>query len=115
MIPSKAATTGSEGLQKSSGPYAVEQLRKANLQPAGSNGFYQARAFQSISGRRSQILLGPWSRGGQAQISLFSPDDAYINTTRHAHFRHAHRAFWFLSATACKSLKKISMNSPAST
>src|SRR5205085_9913472 len=39
--------TDSEGLQKAQA-YAVEQLQQANLQPAGSNGFYQHVHFNQF-------------------------------------------------------------------
>src|SRR6266481_5172705 len=57
--------TGSEGLQKAQA-YAVEQLQKANLQPAGSNGFYQPVHFNQYQVDESK--------------SLSFADDAYINT-----------------------------------
>src|SRR5689334_21138224 len=38
--------TGSEGLKKAEA-YVVEQLKKAGLEPAGTNGFYQPVKFES--------------------------------------------------------------------
>ena len=38
--------TGSEGLKKAQS-YVVEQLKKAGLEPAGTNGFYQPVKFES--------------------------------------------------------------------
>src|SRR5207245_7251122 len=69
--------TGSEGLQKAQA-YAVEQLQKANLQPAGSNGFYQPVHFNQyqVDEAKSSLAL---VAGGQSK-SLSFADDAYINT-----------------------------------
>ncbi len=69
--------TGSEGLQKAQA-YAVEQLQKANLQPAGSNGFYQPVHFNQyqVDEAKSSLAL---VAGGQSK-SLSFADDASINT-----------------------------------
>src|SRR3989440_410174 len=69
--------TGSEGLQKAQA-YAVEQLQKANLQPAGSNGFYQPVHFNQyqVDEPKSSLVL---VAGGQSK-SLSFADDAYIST-----------------------------------
>src|SRR5947207_15347802 len=69
--------TGSEGLQKAQA-YAVEQLQKANLQPAGSNGFYPPvhfNQYQVDEAKSSLVLVA----GGQSK-SLSFADDAYIST-----------------------------------
>jgi Zn-dependent M28 family amino/carboxypeptidase len=69
--------TGSEGLQKAQA-YAVEQLQKAGLEPAGSNGFYQPVHFNQyqVDEAKSSLAL---VTGGQSK-SLSFADDAYINT-----------------------------------
>src|ERR1700694_1229989 len=69
--------TGSEGLRKAQA-YAVEQLQKAGLEPAGSNGFYQPVHFNQyqVDEAKSSLAL---VTGGQSK-SLSFADDAYINT-----------------------------------
>src|SRR6266436_5717571 len=69
--------TGSEGLQKAQA-YAVEQLQKANLQPAGSNGFYQPVHFNQyqVDEAKSSLAL---VANGQAKTLSFA-DDAFIGT-----------------------------------
>ena len=69
--------TGSEGLQKAQA-YAVEQLQKAGLQPAGANGFYQPVRFNQYEVEESKSLLALVT-GGQSK-SLSFADDAFINT-----------------------------------
>ncbi len=69
--------TGSEGLQKAQA-YAVEQLQKAGLQPAGANGFYQPVRFNQYEVEESKSLLALVT-GGQSQ-SLSFANDAFINT-----------------------------------
>src|SRR6202795_4730469 len=69
--------TGSEGLRKAQA-YAVEQLQKAGLEPAGRNGFYQPVHFNQyqVDEAKSSLAL---VTGGQSK-SLSFADDAYINT-----------------------------------
>ena len=69
--------TGSEGLQKAQA-YAVEQLQKAGLEPAGANGFYQPVRFNQYEVEESKSLLALVT-GGQSK-SLSFADDAFINT-----------------------------------
>ena len=69
--------TGSEGLRKAQ-TYAVEQLQKAGLEPAGANGFYQPVRFNQYEVEESKSLLALVT-GGQSQ-SLSFADDAFINT-----------------------------------
>jgi len=69
--------TGSEGLGKAQA-YAVEQLQKAGLQPAGSNGFYQPVHFNQyeVDEAKSSLAL---VANGQAKTLSFA-DDAFIGT-----------------------------------
>jgi len=69
--------TGSEGLLKAQA-YAVEQLQKSGLEPAGSNGFYQPVHFNQyqVDEAKSSLAL---VTGGQSKFLSFA-DDAYINT-----------------------------------
>jgi Zn-dependent M28 family amino/carboxypeptidase len=69
--------TGSEGLRKAQA-YAVEQLQKAGLEPAGANGFYQPVRFNQyeVDEAKSSLAL---VTGGQSK-SLSFADDAFINT-----------------------------------
>jgi hypothetical protein len=69
--------TGSDGLRKAEA-YAVEQLMKAGVQPAGTNGFYQPLKFVSrqIVEKDSRIAL---LRNG-VEESLVLGDDAFFNT-----------------------------------
>src|SRR6266566_1378123 len=69
--------TGSEGLRKAQA-YAVEQLQKAGLEPAGANGFYQPVRFNEYEVEESKSFLALVT-GGQSQ-SLSFADDAFINT-----------------------------------
>src|SRR5258708_19212106 len=50
--------TGSEGLHKAEA-YAVEQLQKAGLEPAGANGFYQPIRFNQyeLNDPKSPLVL----------------------------------------------------------
>lgn len=69
--------TGSAGLRTAES-YIVDQFRKAGLQPAGSDGFYQPVKFvsrQIVEKDSSATLLA----SGQAQ-PLTLGDDAYFNT-----------------------------------
>jgi len=69
--------TGSEGLRKAQA-YAVEQLQKAGLEPAGSNGFYQPVRFNQyeVDEAKSSLAL---VANGQAKTLSFA-DDAFIGT-----------------------------------
>jgi Zn-dependent M28 family amino/carboxypeptidase len=69
--------TGSEGLRKAQA-YAVEQLQKAGLEPAGANGFYQPVRFNQyeVDEAKSSLAL---VTGGQSKLLSFA-DDAFINT-----------------------------------
>src|SRR5437899_599874 len=69
--------TGSEGLRKAQA-YAVQQLQKADLEPAGSNGFYQSVRFNQyeVDEAKSSLAL---VTNGQAK-SLSFADDAFVGT-----------------------------------
>jgi len=69
--------TGSEGLRKAQA-YAVEQLQKAGLEPAGTNGFYQAVRFNQyeVDEAKSSLAL---VTNGQAKPLSFA-DDAFISS-----------------------------------
>src|SRR4030088_1069004 len=69
--------TGSEGLRKAQ-VYAVEQLQKAGLEPAGTNGFYQPVHFNQYEVDESKSSLALVT-GGQSK-SLSFADDAFINS-----------------------------------
>src|SRR5712691_9445613 len=69
--------TGSEGLRKAQA-YAVEQLQKAGLEPAGVNGFYQPVRFNQYEVDESNSSLALVT-GGQSKFLSFA-DDAFINT-----------------------------------
>ena len=69
--------TGSEGLRKAQA-YVVDQFKKAGLEPAGTNGFYQPIKFvsrQIVESESSAALIS----GGKAQ-PLVLGDDAYFST-----------------------------------
>src|SRR6266576_162775 len=76
--------TGSEGLRKAQA-YAVQQLQKAGLEPAGSNGFYQSVRFNQyeVDEAKSSLAL---VTNGQAKALSFA-DDACLGI--------AFRAFGF--------------------
>src|SRR5713101_3125669 len=69
--------TGSMGLRKAEA-YAVEQLKSAGLEPAGSNGFYQNVKFvqRTIDEKNSFAFLT--SEGEPTPVSLGA--DAYFTT-----------------------------------
>ncbi len=69
--------TGSDGLRKAQA-YAVEQLQKAGLEPAGTNGFYQPIRFNQyqVDEAKSSLAL---VAGGQSKPLSFA-DDAFIST-----------------------------------
>jgi Zn-dependent M28 family amino/carboxypeptidase len=69
--------TGSEGLRKAQA-YAVEQLQKAGLEPAGINGFYQPVHFNQYEVDESKSSLSLVT-GGQSK-SLSFADEAHIST-----------------------------------
>ena len=69
--------TGSEGLRKAEA-YAVEQFRKAGLEPAGADGFYQPIHFIQfqVDEAKSSLALVVGSQSTQLSFA----DDAYIST-----------------------------------
>jgi len=69
--------TGSEGLRKAQA-YAVEQLQKAGLEPAGSNGFYQPVHFSQFQVDEAKSSLALVS--GSQTTPLSFADDAYISS-----------------------------------
>jgi Peptidase family M28 len=69
--------TGSEGLRKAEA-YVVDQFKKAGLEPAGTDGFYQPVKFVSreiVESESSAALIS----GGKA-LPLALGDDAYFST-----------------------------------
>jgi Zn-dependent M28 family amino/carboxypeptidase len=69
--------TGSEGLRKAEA-YAVEQLQKAGLEPAGSNGFYQSVHFNQFQVDEDKSSLALVSGGQTTPLSF--EDDAFISS-----------------------------------
>jgi len=69
--------TGSEGLRKAQA-YAVEQLQKAGLEPAGANGFYQPLRFTQFQVDESTSSLTLINNGQSKPISF--ADDAFISS-----------------------------------
>jgi len=69
--------TGSEGLKKAQA-YAVEQLQKAGLEPAGVNGFYQPVRFTQFQVDESKSSLALVMKGQATPLSF--ADDAYISS-----------------------------------
>jgi Zn-dependent M28 family amino/carboxypeptidase len=69
--------TGSEGLRKAEA-YAVEQLQKVGLQPAGTKGFYQAVRFTQYQVDESKSSLTLLNGGKSAPLSF--ADDAFISS-----------------------------------
>ena len=69
--------TGSEGLRKAQA-YAVEQFKKAGLEPAGTDGFYQPVRFRQfqVDEARSSLAL---THGGVSKALSFV-DDAFFST-----------------------------------
>jgi Zn-dependent M28 family amino/carboxypeptidase len=69
--------TGSEGLKKAQA-YAVDQFKKAGLEPAGSDGFYQAISFKQfeIDEEKSSLAL---VQGGESKPLSFA-DDAFFSS-----------------------------------
>src|SRR6201993_527234 len=69
--------TGSEGLRKAQA-YAVEQLQKAGLEPAGSDGFYQPVSFMQYELDESKSSLALVTNGETKTLSF--ADDAFFST-----------------------------------
>jgi Zn-dependent M28 family amino/carboxypeptidase len=69
--------TGSEGLRKAES-YAVEQLKKAGLEPAGIDGYFQPVHFLQFQVDETKSSLALVSNGQSKPISF--ADDAYIST-----------------------------------
>ena len=69
--------TGSEGLRKAQA-YAVEQLQKAGLEPAGSDGFYQPVHFNQYEVDESKSSLALVANGQVKALSF--ADDVFIST-----------------------------------
>jgi Zn-dependent M28 family amino/carboxypeptidase len=69
--------TGSEGLRKAQA-YAVEQLQKAGLEPAGTNGFYQTVRFNQFEVDEAKSSLALVAGGKSTALSF--ADDAFIGT-----------------------------------
>ena len=84
--------TGSEGLKKAQA-YAVEQLQKAGLEPAGTNGFYQPVRLTQYQVDESKSSLALVSKGQSTPLSF--ADDAFIGTrsTRATVYVGAHLVF----------------------
>ena len=84
--------TGSEGLRKAQA-YAVEQLQKAGLEPAGVNGFYQPVRFTQFQVDESKSSLALVSKGKAEPLSF--TDDAFISSrsTRDAVYLEAPLVF----------------------
>jgi Zn-dependent M28 family amino/carboxypeptidase len=69
--------TGSEGLRKAQA-YAVEQFKKAGLEPAGTDGFYQPVGLTQYELDESQSSLALLAGGEPKQLSF--ADDAFFST-----------------------------------
>jgi Zn-dependent M28 family amino/carboxypeptidase len=69
--------TGSEGLRKAQA-YAVEQLQKASLEPAGTNGFYQPVRFTQFEVDEAKSSLALVSNDQSKPLSF--ADDAFISS-----------------------------------
>src|SRR5216683_3838663 len=69
--------TGSEGLRKAQA-YAVEQLQKAGLEPAGVNGFYQPVHFNQYEVDESKSSLALITNSQVNPLSF--ADDAFFST-----------------------------------
>jgi Zn-dependent M28 family amino/carboxypeptidase len=69
--------TGSEGLRKAQS-YAVEQLQKAGLEPAGADGFYQPVHFTRYQVDESKSSLTLVNKDQSKHLSF--ADDAFIST-----------------------------------
>ncbi len=69
--------TGSEGLRKAQA-YAVEQFKKAGLEPAGSDGFYQRVSFMQYELDEAKSSLALVANGDTKPLSF--ADDAFFST-----------------------------------
>ena len=69
--------TGSEGLKKAES-YAVEQLQKAGLQPAGTDGFYQPVKLRQYQVDEKKSFIALITKGESKRLSF--TDDAFIST-----------------------------------
>src|ERR1700674_4768943 len=69
--------TGSEGLRKAE-EYAVQQLTKAGLEPAGTNGYYQPVKFISRQIIEKDSIAALVRNGAEEPLSL--GEDAYFST-----------------------------------
>lgn len=69
--------TGSEGLRKAQA-YAVEQFKKAGLEPAGTKGFYQLVPFVQFQLDEDKSSLSLVSGGKTTKLSF--ADDAFISS-----------------------------------
>jgi Zn-dependent M28 family amino/carboxypeptidase len=69
--------TGSEGLRKAQS-YAVEQFKKAGLEPAGTDGFYQPVSFTQYELDEAKSSLALLAKGETKTLSF--ADDAFFST-----------------------------------
>ena len=69
--------TGSEGLRKAQA-YAVEQFKKAGLEPAGTDGFYQPISFNEYQLDEARSSLALVANGETKPLSF--ADDAFFST-----------------------------------
>jgi len=69
--------TGSEGLRKAQA-YAVEQFKKAGLEPAGTDGFYQPIFFNEYQLDEAESSLALVTNGETRPLSF--ADDAFFST-----------------------------------
>jgi len=69
--------TGSEGLRKAQA-YAVEQFKKAGLEPAGTDGFYQPVSFSQYELDEAKSSLALVANGETKPLSF--ADDAFFST-----------------------------------
>lgn len=69
--------TGSEGLRKAQA-YAVEQFKKAGLEPAGTDGFYQPVSFTQFELDEANSSLALVANGESKPLSF--ADDAFFST-----------------------------------
>src|SRR5690242_9261097 len=69
--------TGSEGLKKAQA-YAVEQLQKAGLEPAGINGFYQPVRFTQFQVDESKSSLALVSKGKAEPLSFARSEERRV-------------------------------------
>jgi Zn-dependent M28 family amino/carboxypeptidase len=69
--------TGSEGLRKAQA-YAVEQFKKAGLEPAGADGFYQPVSFMQYELDEARSSLALVANGESKPLSF--ADEAFFST-----------------------------------